>query len=75
MPDGDRKQFEPISTYAGRDYLPWAYCRNEPACGHNARLDIVTIVAKTGDMPSDQFRARLKCLKCGSRARLIISHR
>ena len=73
MPDGDRKHFEPISTYAGRDYLPWAYCRNEPACGHNARLD--TIIAKTGDMPSDRFRARLKCPKRGSHARLIVSPR
>ena len=75
MSDGDRKHFEPISKYAGRDYLPWAYCRNEPARGHNARVDIAAIGAKTGDMPSDRFRARLKCPKCGSPVRLIVSRR
>jgi hypothetical protein len=61
MPDGDRKPFHPISEHAGREWMPWAYCLNEPACGHNARVDITAIIAKTGDMPSDEFRRRLKC--------------
>lgn len=39
------------------------YCRNEPACGHNARIDIVAVITKTGDMPSDRFRDRLRCSK------------
>lgn len=75
MPDGDRKPFHPISQRAGREWLPWAYCRDEARCGHNARLDIAAIIARTGDMPADRFRERLRCSRCGSRARLVIGWR
>jgi hypothetical protein len=64
MPDGDRKPFVPISHYAGDRYIPWAYCKDEAICGHNARLDITAMIAQTGDIPSDKFRHRLRCSKC-----------
>jgi hypothetical protein len=69
MPDGTH--FHPISEYVSREWLPWAYCRNEPACGDSARVDIAAVMARTGGMPSDEFR---RGLKCGSPARPIISH-
>jgi hypothetical protein len=71
----DRKPFHPISKHAGREWMPWAYCLNEPACGHNARVDIAAVIARTGDMPADEFRRRLECPLCGSRARLVIGWR
>ena len=75
MPDGDRKPFRPINEHAGSEWLPWAYCQNERVCGHNARIDIAAVIAKTGDMPADRFRGRLGCSKCGGKARLVIGHR
>ena len=75
MPDGDRKPFHPISEQAGSEWTPTAWCLNEPACGHHARVDIAAVIVRTGDMPADEFRRRLKCAKCGSRARLVIGWR
>ena len=75
MPDGRQQPFEPISHYAGPEWNPWAYCQNEPACGHLVQLDIAAIVGKIGDIPSDQFRRQLRRSKCGARARLVIGHR
>jgi hypothetical protein len=67
--------FRPISEYAGHEWNPWAYCSDEAGCGHATWLDIAAIVSKVGDMPSDRFRQRLRCSKCGARARLVIGHR
>lgn len=67
-----RHSFEPISQKAGPDWMPWAYCRDELHCGHNVRLDLPALIARYGDMPSDRFRMRLRCSKCGGRARLVI---
>jgi hypothetical protein len=76
MPDTDPKRSaDLISYYATADWVPWAYCKAEHACGHNARLDLAAIVARTGDMPADRFRQLLRCSKCGKRARLVIGHR
>ena len=76
MPDTEPKRSaELISYYAGPEWTPWAYCQAEHTCGHNARIDIAAVVAKTGDMPADQFRRRLRCSRCGGRARLVIGHR
>lgn len=75
MGDGKTSEFTAISTYAGPEWNSWAYCEDEHACGHQTHLDIAAIVAKVGDMPADQFRLRLRCSKCGARARLVIGHR
>ena len=75
MQEGRHSAFQPINRYAGGEWNPWAYCQNEAACGHQTHIDIATIVAKVGDMPSDQFRHRLRCARCGARARLVIGHR
>jgi hypothetical protein len=56
-----------ISYYATADWVPWAYCKDEAGCGHNVRLDLAAIIARTGDMPADQFRLRLRCSKCVGR--------
>jgi hypothetical protein len=72
---GTIKTFSPISRQAGPEWLPWAYCRAEIGCGHNARLDLPALIARFGDMPSDRFRKCLRCSKCGGRARLVIGHR
>jgi hypothetical protein len=66
---------EPISRYAGSEWTSWAYCRDEQGCAHNTRIDIAAIIARTGDMPAKRFRERLRCSKCGGRARLVIGHR
>lgn len=66
--------FEPLSEHLDdRHSLVWVYCKNEPACGHNRRLDAAATIQEWGDMPMDRLRARLKCSKCGARARVIVS--
>jgi hypothetical protein len=76
MPDTDPKRSaDLISYYAGPEWTPWAYCEAEHTCGHNAPIDIAATIARTGDMPADRFRQRLRCSKCGKRARLVIGHR
>ena len=76
MPDTEPKgSAELISYYATADRVPWAYCKDEQGCGHNAPIDIAATIARTGDMPADRFRQRLRCSKCGKRARLVIGHR
>jgi hypothetical protein len=69
------RQLHHYYYYATADWTPWAYCKDEHGCGRNARIDIAAIVARTGDMPADRFRRRLRCSKCGKRARLVIGHR
>jgi hypothetical protein len=46
MPDGAPTPFRPISERAGREWLPWAYCRDEAGCGHNAPVDIASVIAR-----------------------------
>jgi hypothetical protein len=75
MADPHPKTPELISRYAGPEWTPWAYCSDELGCGHNARIDIAAIIARAGDMPARRFRQRLRCSKCGKRARLVIGHR
>jgi hypothetical protein len=76
MPDTNPKtSADLISYYATADWVPWAYCSDEQGCGHNVHLDLAAIIARAGDMPADRFRLRLKCSKCGKRARLVIGHR
>jgi hypothetical protein len=75
MADTRPRQPDLISRYARPEWTPWAYCSAEQGCGHNARIDIAAIVAKIGDMPAATFRKRLRCSKCGARARLVIGHR
>jgi hypothetical protein len=75
MVDPHPKTPELISWYAGREWTPWAYCGDEQGCGHNTRIDIAAVIARVGDMPASRFRERLRCSKCGGRARLVIGHR
>jgi hypothetical protein len=70
-----RQDPELISQYAGPEWTAWAYCSDELGCGHNVRVDISAIIARIGDMPASRFRERLRCSKCGKRARLVIGHR
>jgi hypothetical protein len=74
MADAPHKEPDLISHYAGLEWTSWAYCSDEQGCGHNCRVDITAVVAKAGDMPANQFRKRLRCSKCGRRARLVIGH-
>ena len=75
MANAPSKAAELISRYAGPEWTPWAYCRDEHGCGHNMGIDIAAIIARIGDMPASRFRERLRCSKCGGRARLVIGHR
>jgi hypothetical protein len=74
MADTPRRDAELISWYAGPEWTPWAYCGDEQGCGHNVKIDIAAIIARVGDMPASHFRQRLRCSKCGGRARLVIGH-
>jgi hypothetical protein len=67
MGQDDTREFATISTHGGPDWNPWAYCQDEADCGHQTRIDIAAIIACVGDMPSDRFRACLRCSKCGGR--------
>ena len=48
-------------------------CQQSLECGHRVKLDIADTQALFGDMPVDQCRRRLRCSKCGGRARMITS--
>lgn len=67
--------FPPLSAIAdpARNQT-WAYCMRELECGHHVKLDVRAILARFGDMPQDQCKRRLRCSKCGARARMTTSY-
>jgi len=66
--------FERLSAYADpTKSQTWVYCSNELGCGHLVKLSIQAAIDCYGDLPVDQFRNRLRCAKCGARARMITS--
>ena len=67
--------WEKLSELDDGSHLAWAYCRREQACGHNARLNLSVLILAYGDIGIDQLRDRLRCPKCGGRARVVVSHR
>ncbi len=64
--------FQPLSGYADPTRSQtWVYCSDEQACGHRVKLDIQAAIGCHGDVPLDEFKNRLRCSKCGGRARMI----
>lgn len=51
----------------------WVYCCSELQCGHLVKLCIQAAIDSYGDLLVDEFRRRLRCSKCGGRARMITS--
>lgn len=70
--------FERLSEIlADPERFLWGWCDGQdggPPCGHNARLDLAAIIRGYGDMPASELRARLRCPKCGGRARVVMTH-
>jgi hypothetical protein len=65
---------ERLSTYVDSALTQtWVYCCNELKCGHLVKLSIHAAIDTYGDMPVNEFRRRLRCSKCGERARMITS--
>ena len=73
--DAGAMPFPPLSDLADPPKTQtWAYCTRELECGHQAKLDVRAILARFGDMPQEQCKRRLRCSKCGGRARMVTSY-
>ena len=59
--------FPPISEYLNDGTSIGASCGAERPCDRHVRLDLAPIIARFGDIPLDQLKARLRCTACGHR--------
>jgi hypothetical protein len=62
-----RSHYTLSGMYADRIDL-WVYCNSEPtACSRSAKIDLVAMILRHGDLEAPELRRRLKCQACGSR--------
>lgn len=55
-----------ISDWIDGHRFAFVTCRR---CGHQAQLDLPTLLARHGDLDSDELGRRFRCGECGLRER------